>query len=227
MIISIQNVFNSEQVKKIRSYLDSADWIDGAESAGAQANSVKNNQQLSVDSELSRQLSDTVLDGLARHATFVSAALPQKIYPPMFNRYGVGETYGLHVDNAVRIVPGTATRVRTDLSATLFFSDPEEYEGGELRIEDKFGAHHVKLKAGDMILYPSTSLHMVEPVTKGCRISSFFWLQSMVRSHESRDVLHDLDQSIQSLTALHGHQHQDVMRLTGIYQNLIQQWVDT
>lgn len=227
MIIPIRKVFSVEQVQKIRSYLDTAQWVDGAQTAGVQANAVKNNHQLSMDDDLCRQLSDTVLDALARHATFVSAALPQKIFPPMFNRYGVGETYGLHVDNAVRIVPGTATRVRTDLSATLFFSDPHEYEGGELQIEDKFGAHQVKLDAGDMILYPSTSLHRVKPVTKGCRISSFFWLQSMVRSHESRDVLFDLDQSIQSLTQLHGPQHEDVMRLSAIYQNLIQQWVDT
>ncbi len=227
MIIPIHQVFTREQVSQIRGYLDDAEWVDGAETAGAQASSVKRNQQLSQDSALCQQLGDVVLDALARHSTFISAALPQKIYPPLFNRYSVGETYGLHVDNAIRVVPGTAVRVRTDLSATLFLSDPDEYEGGELTIQDKFGSHHVKLSAGDMILYPSTSLHRVEPITKGQRVSSFFWLQSMVRNHEQRDVLFDFDTSVQSLTSQHGHDHADVIRLSGIYQNLIQQWIDT
>ncbi|MDO6453600.1 Fe2+-dependent dioxygenase [Neptunomonas phycophila] len=227
MIIPIHQVFTREQVSQIRGYLDDAEWVDGAETAGAQASSVKRNQQLSQDSALCQQLGDVVLDALARHSTFISVALPQKIYPPLFNRYSVGETYGLHVDNAIRVVPGTAVRVRTDLSATLFLSDPEEYEGGELTIQDKFGSHQVKLSAGDMILYPSTSLHRVEPITKGQRVSSFFWLQSMVRNHEQRDVLFDLDTSVQSLTSQHGHDHADVIRLSGIYQNLIQQWIDT
>jgi len=227
MIIPIHQVFSREQVQQIREYLDDAEWVDGAATAGQQASSVKHNQQLEHDSTLCQQLGDVVLDALARHSTFISAALPQKIYPPLFNRYAVGEAYGLHVDNAIRIVPGTATRVRTDLSATLFLSDPDEYEGGELCIQDKFGSHKVKLAAGDMILYPSTSLHRVEPVTAGHRVSSFFWMQSMVRNHDQRDVLFDLDTSIQSLTTQHAHDHSDVMRLSAIYQNLIQQWVDT
>jgi PKHD-type hydroxylase len=227
MIIPIPDVFTADQVRQIRQYLDDAPWQDGSITAGGQAISVKHNQQLDEQAQLTRQLSDAVLDALARTPLFISAALPMKIYPPMFNRYGVGETYGLHVDNAIRVVPGTPTRIRTDLSATLFLSDPDEYEGGELRIEDKFGSHSVKLNAGDLILYPSTSLHKVEPVTKGARVASFFWLQSMIRQHEQRDVLFDLDQSIQSLTEQHGNDHADVMRLSGIYQNLIQQWADT
>ena len=227
MIIPIPEVFNSDQVRQIRQYIEQGAWQDGRATAGGQAVSVKNNQQLDEHAELTRQLSDAVLDALARSPLFISAALPLKIYPPMFNRYGVGETYGLHVDNAVRVIPGTPTRIRTDLSATLFLSDPDEYEGGELRIEDKFGSHTVKLNAGDLILYPSTSLHKVEPVRKGVRIASFFWLQSMIRQHEQRDVLFDLDQSIQSLTQQLGSEHADVMRLSGTYQSLIQQWADT
>lgn len=227
MIIPIPKVFDPAHVPQLREMLDAADWIDGAATAGKQAIGVKHNQQLDQSSALTQQLSDLVMDALARSALFVSAALPLKIYPPMFNRYDVGETYGLHVDNAIRVVPGTATRIRTDLSATLFLSDPDEYDGGALRIEDKFGSHSVKLNAGDLILYPSTSLHTVEAVTRGSRVSSFFWLQSMIRSHEQRDTMFDLDRSIQSLTVKNGADDSDTMRLSALYQSLIQQWVDT
>lgn len=225
-MIPIRKVFTSEQVQQIRMHLDKADWQAGEITAGQQARSVKHNQQLPQDAPLTQQIGDLILDALARHSVFISAALPQKILPPMFNRYSVGETYGLHVDNAIRVIPGTAIRLRTDLSATLFLSDPDEYDGGDLQIEDRCGSQRVKLAAGDMILYPSTSVHQVIPVTAGSRVCAVFWLQSMVRSHEQRTMLFDLDQSIQSLTSLHGHEHQDVTRLSGVYQNLIRQWAD-
>jgi len=227
MIISIENILSQEQLTHIRSLLSEANWQDGLLTAGQQASSVKSNQQLSETSELNEYLGFQVLEGLSKHPVFISAALPLKIYPPMFNRYHVGNSYGLHVDNAMRVVPGTAVRVRTDLSATLFLNDPDEYEGGELRIEGQHDAREIKLKAGDMIIYPSTQLHSVKPVISGSRIASFFWMQSMVRSHEQRELLFNLDQSVQSLMTLHSHDHSDVLRLTGIYQNLIRQWSDT
>ena len=227
MIIQVSNVLTPEQVQTIRRQLDQAPWVDGALTAGSQAVSVKHNQQLAPHNPLAQQLGDTVLSALAQHPVFISAALPLKIYPPMFNRYQGGETYGWHVDNALRVVPGTAVRVRTDLSATLFLSEPDDYEGGDLCIQDKFGTQRVKLNAGDMILYPSTSVHCVEPVTQGVRTCAFFWLQSMVRNHEHRDQLFDLDQSIQSLSRELSSQHKDVVQLTGLYQRLIQQWAET
>ena len=227
VIIPVPQVLKPAQVRQLRAHLDQADWIDGSLTAGAQARTVKHNQQLAPDSRLAQQLGELILTALAGHAVFISAALPLKIFPPQFNRYQAGETYGLHVDNAIRIVPGSSTRVRTDLSATLFLSEPQEYEGGELLIEDNFGSHSVKLSAGDLILYPATSLHKVTPVTAGARVSSFFWLQSMVRDNERRAMLFDLDQSVQSLTALHGHEQKDVVRLSWLYHNLIRQWADT
>ncbi len=226
MIIPI-HVFSKTQVARIREQLDKSDWVDGRVTAGSQASGVKINQQLPERSPLARQLGDAILTALANHPLLISAALPLKIYPPMFNRYRQGETYGHHVDNAIRVVPDAIVRVRTDVSATLFLSEPDEYEGGELTIEGKYGEQTVKLPAGDMILYPSCSLHRVAPITSGMRVSSFFWMQSMVRHNEQREMLFDLDQSIQSLTHLHGHQHDDVMRLTGIYQNMIRLWSDT
>lgn len=227
MIIQIQQVFNNVQVRQIRQRLDSAEWMDGATTAGKQARGVKHNQQLPESSALAMQTGNQILDALSQHSVFISAALPLKIYPPMFNRYSVDESYGLHVDNAIRCIPGTITRMRTDLSATLFLSEPEEYEGGELCIEDNYGAHSIKLAAGDMILYPSSSLHKVTPVESGSRLCAFFWMQSMVRSNDQREMLFDLDQSIQSLTDQQGHEHHDILRLTGLYQNLVRQWSDT
>ncbi len=227
MIIPIPAVLSKEEVALFHSHLDQAKWEDGSLTAGNQALNQKQNQQLQVDSDLARQLGDKILTSLARHPLFVSAALPLKILPPMFNRYDTGETYGFHVDNAIRIVPGTSVRIRTDLSATVFLSEPDEYEGGELEIQDSYGNHQVKLSAGDMILYPSTSLHQVRPITAGSRISSFFWIQSMIREHEQREILFDLDQSIQSLTMQHSHEHSDVVRLTASYHRLIRQLADT
>lgn len=227
MLIAIPSVFSKTEVSKINQHLAQGEWINGQQTAGEQARSVKRNQQLADDSQLAQKLGDIVLDALARHPLFISAALPLKIFPPMFNRYQGGETYGKHVDNAVRFVPGTATRVRSDLSATLFLSEPEAYQGGELDIQEQFGSEKIKLSAGDMILYPSSSVHQVTPVTEGSRVSAVLWLQSMVRDHQQRDMLFELDQSIQSLTTQHGHQDDNVMTLTGLYQNLIREWADT
>ncbi|KGM06404.1 Iron-uptake factor PiuC [Methylophaga thiooxydans] len=227
MLIAIPSVFSKTEISKLNQHLAQGEWTSGQTTAGEQARTVKQNQQLADDSTLAQQLGDIVLDALARHPLFVSAALPLKIFPPMFNRYQGGETYGQHVDNAVRFVPGTATRVRSDLSATLFLSEPEDYEGGELVIEEQFGQQQVKLEAGDMILYPSSSLHQVTPVISGNRVSVVLWMQSMVRDNEQRAMLFNLDQSVQSLTRQHGHQDENVMQLTALYQNLIRQWADT
>jgi PKHD-type hydroxylase len=227
MIIPIHNVLNPQQLADIQASLRKAEWQNGLATAGQQAASVKRNHQLPESDALTRNLGDTILSALAVHPVFISAALPLKIYPPMFNRYEAGETYGLHVDNTLRVVPGTTVRVRTDLSATVFLSEPDAYRGGELTIEDQFGARDIKLSAGDMILYPSTQLHTVKPIMAGCRYASFFWLQSMVRSHEQREVLFNLDQSVQSLIQQHGHQHGDVLRLSAAYQNLMRQFADT
>ncbi|PKH04274.1 Fe2+-dependent dioxygenase [Psychromonas sp. MB-3u-54] len=227
MIIPIPAVLSKDQVTQFRRHLDQANWQDGSLTAGAQALSQKQNRQLNVDSILAQQLGDKVLSALARHSMFVSAALPLKILPPMFNRYDSGDHYGFHVDNAIRIVPGSSIRLRSDLSATLFLSEPNEYQGGELEIEDSYGRHQVKLAAGDLILYSSTSLHRVRAVEQGQRTSAFFWLQSMIRDHEQREILFDLDQSIQSLTQLHDNQHSDVVRLSSSYHKLIRQLADT
>lgn len=226
MILPVKGVLTREQVLEWRQRLEGARWEEGQETAGSQARQVKRNRQLPMTSPLGQELGDRVLEALARQPDFLSAALPLKIFPPQFNRYGVGETYGLHVDNAIRVVPGTITRVRTDLSCTLFLCDPTDYEGGELLIEDRYGSHAVKLEAGDLLLYPSTSLHTVTPVTAGERVCAFFWIQSMVRDDGRRELLFDLDLSIRALTPQMGANHPEVLRLSGIYQNLIRQWAD-
>jgi PKHD-type hydroxylase len=226
-MIVINEVLTEHQLLQINQVISQQKWVDGKTTGGQQSNTVKNNQQLPTDSKVVADLEEFILARLAQHPTFISAALPLKIYPPMFNRYIKGETYGTHVDNAIRIPVGTSARIRTDLSVTLFLTDPNNYEGGELVIEDHYGAQPVKLAAGDMVIYPSTTLHQVTPVTAGERVSAVFWVQSMVRDNEQRKILFDLDQSVQSLTTEHGHEHHDVMRLSGIYHNLIRQWADT
>jgi len=226
-MIVIPQVLSPLQLQNINHIIAKQDWVDGAITGGEQSNTVKNNQQLPADSGVVKGLEEQVLSALSQHPVFISAALPLKIFPPMFNRYTVGETYGLHVDNAIRIPPHSPTRIRTDLSATLFLTEPDAYEGGELIVENHYGSQSIKLAAGDMILYPSTRLHQVTPVTSGERISAVFWLQSMVRNDEHRSTLFDLDQSVQSLTSLHGHEHADVMRLSAIYHNLVRQWAET
>ena len=227
MLVCIPEVLSKAEVAEFRAVLDRADWESGLTTAGAQAATVKDNRQLPVTSLVARQLGDRILAALAHNATFMSAALPLKILPPMFNRYGSGEHFGVHVDNAIRVVPGTPVRIRTDLSCTLFLVEPDEYDGGELVIDDYYGAQEVKLAAGDLVLYPSTSLHKVEPVTRGQRIASFFWLQSMIRSDQHRSMLFDLDQTIQDVTARDGADDAIAVRLTGIYHNLIRTWAET
>jgi PKHD-type hydroxylase len=226
MLIVAEKVLSKEQVREFRRIADAADWVDGKVTAGSQSGEMKQNQQLPESLPQAQALGLRILDALARHPVFLSAALPLKIFPPLFNRYQGGEHFGLHVDNAIRVVPGSITRIRTDLSATLFLSEPEDYDGGELTIEDNYGCQAVKLPAGDLVLYPSTSLHRVTPVTRGARVASFFWMQSMVRDNHRREILFDLDQAIQALTVNLGGNHAEVVKLSGIYHNLIRQWAD-
>ncbi|WP_066271843.1 Fe2+-dependent dioxygenase [Hydrogenophaga palleronii] len=226
MMITIPQVLTAEQVRHFRERLAQADWTDGRATAGHLASQVKNNLQLSEDAPASRELGDLVLQALGRHPLFLSGALPLKVLPPRFNRYEGGGTYGPHVDAAVFSVPGTPHRVRSDLSATLFLSDPDEYDGGELTVEDTYGEHSVKLPAGDMVVYPGSSLHHVTPVTRGVRLASFFWVQSLVRDDAQRALMLELDGAIQQL-ALDTPGHPSLKRLTGVYHNLLRQWSQT
>jgi PKHD-type hydroxylase len=225
MLIAIPDVLTADQVAQARELLDRAEWIDGRVTAGPQSARAKDNLQLAEDNPTARQIGDTILTALQRNALFVSAALPLRVFPPMFNRYQGGQSFGSHVDNAIRQVTGTPHRLRTDLSATLFFANPDEYDGGELLIEDTYGVHSVKLPAGHMVLYPSTSLHSVRPVTRGARVSSFFWIQSMVRDDGQRTLLFDLDTAIQRI-ARDVPDHPSTVQLTGIYHNLVRRWAD-
>ncbi|MGH1374074.1 MAG: Fe2+-dependent dioxygenase [Cellvibrionaceae bacterium] len=224
MLLVIEQVFDADEVQIFCQHLDNANWQDGKLSAGSQAIQVKTNQQLEDDSETSLTLGNEILKRLGQHPQFVSAALADKIYPPKFNRYQNGGHYGTHVDSAIMTLPNSADLLRTDLSATLFFSNPEDYDGGVLSIDTEFGVQEVKLNAGDLVLYPSSSLHQVTPVTRGQRVSAFFWIQSMVREHGQRSTLYDLDQSIQSLTLTLGGDHDDVLRLSAVYHNLLRTW---
>jgi len=223
MLLHVPNVLTPEQVASGRQLLESADWVDGKVTAGAQSARAKQNLQLPEDSPQARQLGDVILAALQRNALFMSAALPLKVFPPLFNQYAGGHSFGSHVDNAIRQVPGTPHRVRTDLSATLFFVDPDAYEGGELVVEDTYGTHNVKLPAGHLILYPSTSLHHVRPVTSGARLASFFWIQSLVRDDWRRTMLFDMDSAIQRL-ARDIPDHPSTVQMTGVYHNLLRQW---
>ena len=225
MLIKIPDVLSKPDVARLRELIDSGDWIDGNVTSGAQAARAKRNAQLAEDSAQARQAGDFVLNALQRNPLFISAALPHKVYPPLFNRYEGGQNFGNHVDNAIRPVRGSDFRIRTDLSATLFLAEPDTYDGGELVIDDTYGSHTVKLPAGHMIVYPSTSLHRVTPVTRGARVASFFWMQSMVRDDGQRTILYELDSSIQALAAS-SPDHESVVRLTGIYHNLIRRWAD-
>ena len=228
MLLQIPNVLNLEQVRSFRELLSQADWADGKITAGHQSAKAKYNLQLPESHPIAQQLSAMILTALEQNPLFVSAALPLKIFPPLFNCYQSGGHFGLHVDNAVRDVRSAdgqtiVDRVRTDISATLFLSQPDEYDGGELLIEDTYGAKSVKLPAGHMILYPSTSLHKVNPVTRGTRIASFFWIQSLVREDAQRAVLFDMDQSIQQLNVA-TPDHPSLIQLTGVYHNLLRMW---
>jgi PKHD-type hydroxylase len=225
MLLHVPNVLTAEQVAECRRQLDAADWIDGRVTAGHQSAKAKDNAQLPEDSPVARQLGQMILAALERNPLFLAGALPLKIFPPLFNRYAGGQSFGNHVDNAVRQVRNTPHRVRTDISATLFLASPSEYDGGELMIDDTYGSHSVKLPAGDLVLYPATSLHRVQPVTRGARIASFFWIQSMVRDDGERTLLFDLDLAIQRLGG-DVPNHPAVVQLTGIYHNLLRRWAD-
>lgn len=226
MIHHIPHVLTKEQVQYFRQKMTEIEWIDGKQTTGSLSHHVKNNQQLPAHDPIAQALGQLVLDALNQHALFISAALPLKILPPYFNRYEQGETFGFHVDNAIRWNASKQERMRTDLSCTLFLSEPEEYEGGELVVEDTYGYHEVKLPAGDLILYPATSVHEVTPVSSGCRIASFFWLQSMIRDDADRHTLFNLDQTIQSLRLELGDQHAEVVKLTSLYHNLLRKWAE-
>ena len=201
MLLKVSNVLSKEEIAQVRSIIEAAEWVDGNATSGAQAARAKRNAQVRDGSPAARQAGNVVLDALQRSALFVSGALPLKVYPPLFNRYAGGQAFGAHVDNAIRPMRDSDFRVRTDVSATLFLSEPEDYDGGELIIDDTYGSHTVKLSAGSMVLYPSTSLHRIAPVTRGERLASFFWIQSMVRDDGQRALLFDLDTAIQSLHA--------------------------
>lgn len=223
MLLTIPDVLTSEQVRHCRAVLDAAEWVDGRVTAGTQGRRVKNNSQLPENAPASRELGDLILAALERNPLFISAVLPSVVYPPLFNRYGGGQQFGEHVDNAVRLLPGSGQKIRTDVSATLFLADPGEYEGGELLIEDTYGMHSAKLPAGHMIVYPSSSLHRVNPVTKGVRLASFFWVQSMVRDDAQRTLLFDLDTAIQRLNQTSADAR-SLVQLTGSYHNLLRMW---
>jgi PKHD-type hydroxylase len=223
MLLHIPAVLTPEQVAAARAQLDQAEWVDGRVTAGHQSLRTKDNMQLREDSPVARELGDVILTALHRSPLFLSAALPLRVFPPLFNRYQGGQAFGTHVDNAIRHVTGTSLRIRTDLSATLFLCNPAEYDGGELAVEDTFGVHTVKLPAGDLVLYPASSLHHVRPVTRGARIASFFWIQSMVADDSARTLLFDLDAAIQQITDAEAD-HPAAVSLTGVYHNLLRRW---
>jgi PKHD-type hydroxylase len=225
MLVAIPEVLTSEQVSRARRVLETAQWVDGRVTAGHQSTRAKDNLQIPEDHPAARELGDMILDALGKNALFISAALPQRVFPPLLNSYSGGQSFGTHVDNAIRSITGTPHRIRTDLSATLFFTHPEEYDGGELIVEDTYGTHSVKLPAGHMILYPATSLHHVRPVTRGTRMSSFFWIQSMIRDDGKRSLLFDLDVAIQRLNR-DVPEHPSAVQLTGVYHNLLRQWAE-
>ncbi|MDH4556568.1 Fe2+-dependent dioxygenase [Pseudomonas sp. BN417] len=226
MMLHIPDVLTPEQVRKIRAALEQANWVDGRGTAGHMAVRAKDNQQLAQDDALAIEIGDFIVERLGSNPQFFAAALPLKVLPPRFNRYSGGGTYGNHVDNAIFSVPGTQHRVRSDLSATLFFSDPDEYEGGELIVEDTYGSHSVKLPAGHLVLYPGSSLHRVNPVTRGARMASFMWIQSLVREDSQRSMLLELDRAIQQLTR-EAPESEALVRLSGVYHNLLRHWSNT
>ena len=228
MLLHVKEVLNADELREARAILKRAAWGDGRVTAGVQSAQMKNNEQLPQDGADTKALQQIVLGGLNRHAVFFSAALPKRVFPPLFNRYGgASNSFGSHVDNAVRFVPGTqGERVRTDVSCTLFLADPHDYDGGELVVEDTFGSQRIKLPAGDMVLYPGTSVHRVEPVTRGARLASFFWLESMVRSDEARRLLFEMDTHLMRLRTSVGETDPAVIGLTGTYHNLLRMWAD-
>jgi PKHD-type hydroxylase len=225
MIVQVPHVLTSEEVDHCREVMTRASWIDGRVTAGHQSAGVKHNRQLAENSAEARQLGDVIVAALERNPMFITAALPLRVFPPLFNRYEGGESFGAHLDNSIRQIPGTPYRIRTDISATLFLSDPEEYDGGELVIDDVYGSHAVKLTAGDMVVYPASSLHHVVPVTRGVRLASFFWVQSMVRDDGTRTLLFDLDLAINKINQALPN-HGAVVELTNCYHNLLRRFAE-
>lgn len=225
MIVRIAGLLDPQALSAIGTLLRGASWEDGRVTAGFQSAQVKHNLQLAQDSPAARQAGDIIVRALERHPEFISAALPRHVYPPLFNRYEPGMSFGAHVDNAVRQLPGTHHRLRIDAAATLFLSSPDDYDGGELVIEDTFGAHAVKLAAGDMVVYPASSLHRVQPVRRGARLAAFFWVQSMVRDDAARTLLFEMDTAIRGLTASQADDGA-LLRLTACYHNLLRRWAD-
>lgn len=226
MIVHVRNVLTPEEVALCRARLEAGAWVDGRVTAGAQAARAKNNLQIPEDAPVARELGDLILRALGRSPQFNAAALPLRVLPPLFNRYDVGMGFGAHVDGAIRMVPGAGIRMRADVSTTLFLTDPADYDGGELVIEDTYGAHAVKLPAGDMIVYPATSLHRVEPITRGSRWSAFFWSQSMVKNDGDRALLYDLDRGITGVRAGLSDDDPAVIALTASYHNLLRRWAE-
>jgi PKHD-type hydroxylase len=227
MMLAIPDLLDEAGVERVRAIVDPGPWQDGNATSGHQSALAKRNRQLPEDSPAAREAGRLVLEALGRSPLFIAAALPLKIFPPLFNRYESGEAFGTHIDNAMRIHRSSEFRVRTDLSATLFLEDPDAYQGGELVVEDNLGARAVKLPAGHLLLYPASSLHRVEPITRGERVASFFWVQSMVRDDSARTILFDLDRSIQAIAADRGQDDGEVIRLTGLYHNLLRRWGDS
>ena len=226
MIIEIPALLDAVAVARLRAIIDAGEWVDGNATSGPQAALAKRNEQLAEECSAAREGGALVLDALGKAPLFVAASLPAKVFPPLFNRYAGGQMFGTHIDNAIRIKRGTDFRLRSDLSATLFLADPETYDGGELVVEDSYGTQSVKLPAGHMIVYPASSLHHVEPVTRGSRVACFFWIQSMVRDGEARRHLFELDQAVQTLAAEKGQGDRTVIQLTGLYHNLLRRWAD-
>jgi PKHD-type hydroxylase len=227
MMLAIPDLLDEEGVARIRGVIDGGEWADGNATSGYQSALAKRNDQLPEESAAAKEAGALLLDALGRSALFIAAALPLKIFPPMFSRYRGGDAFGTHIDNAVRVHRASDFRVRADLSATLFLEDPGAYQGGELVVEDSLGAHATKLPAGHLLLYPASSLHRVEPVTAGTRVASVFWIQSMVRDDGARTILFDLDRAIQAVAADRGQADAEVIRLTGVYHNLLRRWADS
>ncbi len=225
MIVQVPKVLNIEQIARCREVMNRANWIDGRATAGFQSATVKDNRQLPEHSPEARELGDMIVAALERNPLFITAALPLRVFPPLFNRYEGGESFGAHLDNSIRQIPGTPYRIRTDISATLFLSPPEDYDGGELVVDDVYGAHAVKLGAGDMVVDPASSLHHVNPVTRGIRLASFFWVQSMVRDDGNRTLLFDLDMAIHKVNQALPN-HGAVVELTNCYHNLLRRFAE-
>lgn len=226
MLVKIEGLLTAEEVALCRRIIDDAAWVDGKETAGEQAAKIKNNMQLPLDSAAAREAGDIVLRALGRNPTYNAATLPLRVMPPMFSRYDVGMKFGAHVDGSLRVIPGTNIRMRTDVSSTLFLTDPAEYDGGELFIEDTYGSHKVKLNAGDMVIYPATSLHGVAELTRGSRWAAVFWTQSMVRDDGQRTLLYELDKAIMEVRREMSDESPAVVGLTSHYHNLLRQWAE-